>query len=247
MYNLLIALAAGSAAFMGGWLFVNTVVSGIIPGTLVLFITYFMLARRTGRKLQALMEQAMAEFQAQRVEKGRKMIESGFALGRWQFMVSGQLHAQLGAIAYMQRDFKSARTHLSKSWGRNWHAQAMLSCIDHREKKHSDAIERMGKAKGGGKKDPLYWGLYAFLAKEGGDSTRALQVLGEALKKHENSDALKTQDYAYRNKKKFKPKAFAPTWYQFFPEQMPRSMQMAYGQAQQGQRRGGYSFPHPRR
>ena len=60
MYNLLIALAAGSAAFMGGWLFVNTVVSGIIPGTLVLFITYFMLARRTGRKLQALMEQAMA-------------------------------------------------------------------------------------------------------------------------------------------------------------------------------------------
>ena len=189
----------------------------------------------------------MAEFQAQRVEKGRKIMEQGFALGRWQFMVDGQIHAQLGAIAYLQRDFKTARVHLSQTWTRNWHAQAMLSCIDHREKKHEDAVVRMEKAKGGGKKDPLYWGLFAFLAKEGGDATRALQVLGEGLKKHEHSEALKAQDSAYRNKKKFKPKAFAPTWYQFFPEQMPRSMQMAYGQAQQGQRRGGYSFPQPRR
>ena len=246
MYNLLISLMAGALAFLGGLLYVD-LVAGIIPGTLVLFITYFMLARRTGRKLQALMELAMAEFQNQRLERGRKLIESGFALGRWQFMVNGQLHSQLGAISYMQRDFKTARTHLSQAWTRNWQAQAMLSCIDYREKNHEKAVSRMEKAKGGGKKDPLYWGIYAFLVKEGGDGSAALQIIGEGLGKHANSDALKAQDHAYRNKKKFKPKVFAPSWYQFFPEQMPRSMQMAYGEAQHGQRRGGYSFPQPRR
>ena len=245
MINLSIAIAAALVAFLAGYQ-INPV-AGYVPGVLVLFVTYFILARRTGRQLQALMEGAMAEFQAQRVEKGRKIMESGFALGKWQFMIKGQIHAQLGAIAYLQRDFKQARQHLSQTWRRNWHAQAMLSCIDHREKNHSEAVERMEKAKGGGKKDPLYWGLYAYMAKEAGDTTRALQVLGEALKKHNHSEGLKAQDHAYRNKKKFKPKAFAPTWFQFFPEQMPRSMQMAYGQAQQGQRRGGYSFPQPRR
>ena len=158
MYNLLIALALGAAAFVGGWRWLNSLTAGVIPGTLVLGIAYFYLARRTGRQLQALMETAMAEFQAQRVEKGRKIVEAGFALSRWQFMVEGQLHAQLGAIAYLQRDFKTARTHLSKTWTRNWHAQAMLSCIDHREKKHQDAVERMEKAKGGGKKDPPDYG-----------------------------------------------------------------------------------------
>jgi len=245
MYNLLIALVAGTLVLLAG----STVnpVAGFIPGSLVLIIAYFFLARRTGRKVQALMEAAMVEFQAQRVEKGRKIMESGFALGRWQFMVKGQIHARLGGIAYAQRDFKTARVHLTETWSRNWQAQAMLSCIDHREKKHSDAIDRMGGAKGGGKKDPLYWGLYAYLAKEAGESTQALQILGEGLKKHENSSALKTQDQAYRNKKKFKAKAFAPNWYHYFPEQMPRSMQMAHGQAQHGQRRGGYSFPQPRR
>jgi hypothetical protein len=272
MYNLLISIAVGVVLFVVTGLIGGNWLTGIIPALLGLGIVYFLLARRTGQQLQAIMERAMLEFQAlegmqpprtqreanrmmalqkEKVAKGRAIMEEGFALSRWQFLVDQQIHAQIGAIEYMQQRYEPAREHLEKAWSRHWQAQAMLACMDHRDGKLDEALARMEKADGAGGSDALFWGIYAWIAYKGNKRDRALSVLSAGLKKHENSGALKGMSKALANKKPVRMDAFAPGWYQFFPEDMPQSKQMAANSKKHGnppnQRRGGYSFPHPRR
>jgi len=243
MYNLAISIGIAVVAFVAGWLGVGNWLAGFVPAMLALSIAYVLLARRTGKQLEALMQDSMKEFQARRIEKGRKILESGFALGRWQFLVDAQVHAQIGTIDYMQGNFREARKHLEKSWSRHWMAQALLATVDFREKKIEDALKRMDKLTGPGGKDPVFWGLYAHMLLETGDRDKALAMLAKGLEKNAGSDALKAMADAVRNKRKVKMKAFAPAWYQFFPEDMPRTMMMQGQQTRPGQ----YTPPMPRR
>ena len=245
MYNLAIALGIAVLAYaltaaVAGWL------AGFVPGLLAAGIAYYLLARRTGQQLEALMQKAGEALQGGRIDEGRAIIEQGFALGKWQFLVAEQLHAQLGAIDYLQRRFDKARPHLEKSWSRNWMSQAMLACVDHREGKHDAALARMEKTVGPGEKDPTFWALYCWLAMEAGDTDRALRVVSQGLGKTGNSAALSALADSLRNKKRVKPQKlftpFAPGWYQFFPEHMPPAQmaQMA------GVKAPGYAYPQPR-
>lgn len=272
MYNLLISIAVGIVLFVVTGLIGGNWLAGIIPALLGLGIVYFLLARRSGQQLQAIMERAMAEFQAleghpqprtqreanklmalqkEKIAKGRAIMEEGFKLSRWQFLVDQQIHAQIGAIEYMQQNYDTAREHLEKAWSRHWQAQAMLACMDFRDKKIDEALTRMEGADGAGGSDALFWGIYAWIACKGGQRDRALSVLSAGIKKHEGSAALKGMQKALANKKPVRMDAFAPGWYQFFPEDMPQARQAAANAKKHGtapnQRRGGYSFPHPRR
>lgn len=272
MYNLLISMTIAAVLFVVTGLIGGYWLTGIIPALLGLGIAYFLLARRTGQQVQAIMERAMGEFQAldgiapprnqkeanrltalqqEKVTAGRAIMEEGFKLAPWQFLVKQQIHAQIGAIEYMQQRYDAAREHLDKAWSRHWQAQAMLACMDFRDKKIDEALGRMDKADGAGGSDALFWGIYAWIAYKGNKRDRALEILSKGLKKHENSAALKGMQKALANKKPVRMDGFAPGWYQFFPEDMPQSRQMAANAKKHGnppnQRRGGYSFPHPRR
>jgi len=272
MYNLLISIAVGAVLFVVTGLIGGSWLAGAIPALLGLGIVYFLLARRSGQQLQAIMERAMAEFQSleghaqprtqreanqlmalqkEKIKAGRAIMEEGFKLSRWQFLVDQQIHAQLGAIEYMQQNYDTARGHLEKAWSRQWQAQAMLACMDFRDRDIDAALTRMKATEGPGGSDALFWGIHAWIAYKGGQREEALAVLSRGLEKHEGSAALKGMKKALANKKPVRMDAFAPGWYQFFPEDMPQAKEAAanarkHGQAP-NQRRGGYSFPHPRR
>lgn len=272
MYNLLISIALGLVAGLAGGVIVGQAIAGIIPGVLVAVIAYFLLARRTGQQLQAIVAQAMTEFQAlqnvqpprtpaeaqrlrnlqlEKIEKGKEILRTGFALGPWQFLINEQLHAQIGAIDYMQMSWGEARESLDKAWSRNWQAMAMLSCLDYREKKHGEALQRMEAMKLTARKDPLYWGLYAWLSLKAGKRDDAVRVANEGLTHCEGSEPLTQMAAALANKKPVHVEGFAPGWYQFFPEQSPQYRQAEKQSKKHGKppnvRRGGYSFPHPKR
>ena len=241
MYNLLIALGIGVAGYLlgaglAGW------AAGFVPGLLALFIAYFLLARRTGKQFEALATEAMGHFEKGKVDLGKATLERGFALAPWQFLIAKQIHAQLGAIAYMQRNFKVARPHLEKSWTRQWNAMAMLSVLDHREGKTKDALDRMARTRGPGSKDAVFWGLYAWLALQANQKDLALQVLAEGIKKLPDSEPLKTMRDAIANSRKVKMTGFGQAWYQFYPEDIPREQLAAAAQ-----KKGVYSYPQPRR
>ena len=61
MYNLLITLGIASAFFALGMVVAGTLVAGFVPGLIALVISYFLLARRTGKAFQLVAERAAAE------------------------------------------------------------------------------------------------------------------------------------------------------------------------------------------
>ncbi len=248
MYNLLISLGVAGLAFgigaaMGQWVY------GFAPAMLVLPVVYFLLARRTGQQLEVIMTRAGAELQAGRLKPAREIIETGYALGPWQFLITQQIHAQLGALEFMQRNYKQARPLLEKAWKRNWQAQGMLGILDARAGKHDEALVRLGKASLLAKREPLYWALTCWLLLDAKRVDEAQRKVVEGLETVENSKSLKELQTAIANDKlkRFRwDRAFGQTWYQFFPEQ-------AQAQAQRGQAandprmRNRKTFPQPRR
>lgn len=242
MINLLIAIGSAAAAFIVGMAVGGHWIAGFLPGMLVLFIVYFVLARRTSSKLQALMEEAGKAIQRQNVAEARRLLELGRPLGRWQFLVQGQIEAQLGALAYLERDWGRARTHLDKAFSRNWMAQGMLAAMDLREKNAATGVERLEKASGFAKKEAMFWGLYAYVLVESKQQDKALEVVARGLKVMPENEGLKGLQQAISNKRrKLKMGTlFGNQWYTFFPEQFPvRRYQQAAVQ--------GRGFPQPRR
>lgn len=270
MYNLLIALGVGSLGFLLGWYGGNTWVAGIFPAFILLLVSYFFLARRTGQQLEAIMRRAMAEVealkpeklaalaqrtrsekavreaQANALQKVRAIMQEGFALAPWQFLVASQLHAQIGALDYQEGNYEEARKHLSKTWTRNWMAQVQLAAIEWRDGKKTEALKRLDNAKGGGEKEALFWGVFAWMALESGDKDRALQLLSQGLKKLPGNKPLVEMADALRNQRKFQPRVFGDAWYQFFPEQISEAEKRAMAERFM-QPKGVYRPPVPRR
>ena len=242
MYNLLIALGIAGDFFALGMVVAGTLAAGFVPGLIALLIAYFMLARRSGRAFQTIAERAAAEFQQSRFEPGMKLMESALAMSKWQFGIAGQVHGQMGMLLYMQRKWGPARKHLEQAWKRDWRSRTMLAALDHREGKKDSALDRMAGLISHGGKDPVFWALYAYIAVEAKKRDIALDVLNQGIKKCKDSPGLKELQQSVANKRKLKMKAFAPTWFQYFPEQMPRSMMTQYAQQQ-----GGMRYPQPRR
>ena len=240
MINLLLALGIALATFLLGWTVGGVWIAGFVPAILALVVAYVLLARRTGNRLQAMMEQVTALLKKQRVDEAKALLESARALGRWQFLVGAQVDAQLGALAYFEKDWAKARRYLARAWSRNWQAQGMLAALDFREGKVDAALGRMKKSEGPGRKEALFWGLWAYLLVETGRRDEALAVLGRALKALPSSEPLKALQQSVSNDKKVRMKVFGPAWYSFFPEQIP--IQRMAAQAPRGR-----GFPQPRR
>lgn len=248
MYNLLISLAVAGLAFgigaaMGQWVY------GFAPALLVLPVVYFLLARRTGQQLEAIMTKAGAELQQGRIKQARETIEAGYALSPWQFLIEQQINAQLGALEYMQRHYKKARPLLEKAWKRNWQAQGMLAVMDARAGKHDEAIARLDKAALLAKREALYWGLIVWLLLNAKRVDEAQRKVVEGLDVVENSKALKELQTAIANQKmkRFKwDRVFGQSWYQFFPESAQQAA-MRGPSANQPNMHGRKTYPQPRR
>jgi hypothetical protein len=242
MYNLLIALGVGALAFGVGVLVTGATVAGIVPAVLASGIAYFLLMRRSGKQLAVISEQAMAIFQDKMAtartpqqqkaifQEGKAVLEQGFALGRWQFMVAPQIHAQLGTLSYMQQDFAAAREHLTKGDSllaryTAWQPMAMLALVEHRDGDTAAAIKRLQGLSVPGSRDPLYWGILAFLAHRDKQTDVALKAVSDGLDKHADSQPLQTLADQLRNKKRLTPEVFGQGWLQFFPEDAQRVFQ----------------------
>lgn len=239
MYNLLIAIAIAAVAFALGTVTVGSWIAGVVPAVLALGIAWFLLARRTAAQLQALMDQVTVALKRQRLDEARRLLEGGRRLGRWQFLVGAQMDAQLGALAYMERDFRKARPHLEKAFSRDWSAQSLLAALDFREHHVDAAVKRLEKVSTFARKEAIYWGLYAYILLESKRREEAMAVLARGLKVLPSSEALKSMQISVSNDKKVRMKAFGQAWYTFFPEQIPvRRMQVAPP---------GRGYPPPRR
>ena len=246
MYNLIISLVAASVAFVVGAQF-GSWTAGIIPALIALAAAWIVLVRRTSKQLEGIMGAAGKEFEAGRVESGKRLIESARPLAKWQFLLEEQIDGQLGAVEYMQRNYKAARPLLEKGGARSWNSQGMLAAMDIRTNNRSKAVKRMLGVKKVGKKDPIMWGVLAYACVQDGQVDLALESINEALggKELAESGPLKAIQGSLQNGKAKKikwAKTFGQPWLMYFPEQA--TAKMMQGQMYAGNRK---TYPMPRR
>jgi tetratricopeptide (TPR) repeat protein len=223
MYNLLIAIAVGVAVSLA--LALGTefgLAAAIFPGVLATAIVYFVLARRTWKKLEALFAAMQREVQAQKFDKAVQTLQAGFAMAPWQFLVASQLHSNIGVLLYLKQDMDAALPHLEKSFSRNWVARGMLGAARYRKRDLDGTTKVLDDAVKSNKKEGVLWSLYAWILEKEGRHEQAIAVLGRAVQANPSDEKLKTSLQALQNGKKLKlGKLYAEQWFQFMLERPP--------------------------
>lgn len=237
MINLLISLGL-SAAVTGIFLALGFAVwASILPAFFVFVAANFLLARRIGRKVQAIAAEAQKELAAQHFDKGVKTLESAFQYARWQFFIGAELHANVGVLYFSLKKPKEARPHLEKAGPRGAaaaRAKTMLAVLQFQEKDIAGMKATFEKALLANKKDVLAWAAYGWCLDKQDLHDEAIAVFVRASEANPTDERLKNSLTALRNKKKLKMRPYGLEWYQLFLEHPP--MDLAMGQQNGGRR-----------
>ncbi len=230
MINLVLSLAAGIVIAAAVRLSGFSLIAGIIPGTLVFLGSYVALAYRTGKLLQSVMALVQSELssmppnpkeQKVRAEKIIKMLEAALPLGKWQFMVEGEIHGQIGMIKYLFKDHDGALASFLKTHGRNFYARAFQAAIYFQRKEFAAMEKSFEEAVVAGKKEGIVWAAYAWCLAQNKDADKAIKVLARGVEANPSDEKLKAALTAMQNDKKLKMKAWEPMWWQFGLEAPP--------------------------
>lgn len=223
MYNLVISIAIGivvSVALALGTEF--GIAAAVFPGVLALVVAYFLLARRTWKKLEALFEGMQKDVQARKFEKAVATLQGGFVLAPWQFLVAAQLHSNIGMLLYLRDDLEAALPHLEKSFSRHWIARGMLGVARYRKRDLAGARKVFDEAVKANKKEGVLWSAYAWILEKEGHHEDAIAVLSRAVAANASDDKLKSSLQALQNGKKLKlGKLYGEQWFQFLLERPP--------------------------
>ena len=184
-------------------------------------VAYVLLARRTMKQLEAVMASAQKELAGRRIEKAVAILESAFPLARWQFLVGSQLHGQIGALLYVQKEFEEAEPHLRKSFVKMGTARAMLGAQHFRRKEWKEMESVFDAALRANKGESLLYAVYAFCEDKRGERKKAIEILQKGVSEVKSDERLKTLLGRLQNDKRMKLEAFGEQWYQFWLETPP--------------------------
>ncbi len=233
MYNLLIALAAGLVVAAAVLLAHLPWYAALVPGFLAFAGAFLLLTRRVGKRVKAIMDQAQKELsiqpsnpreRQQRIDKAVKTLKSALVWDKWQPFIGAEIHAQLGIVQYMVKDYVQAEPHLRKASPRNGLAQGLLAALHYQRKEYPQMELAFEGAVKGQKKEGVLWAAYAWCLVQRKERDKALQVMNRAVTANPNDEKLKAGLVALQNDKKLKMKAWEPLWWQFGLETPPEMM-----------------------
>jgi tetratricopeptide (TPR) repeat protein len=242
MYNIAISISASTAVY-----FILSYVTGyyqwgILGGLASFFGLNYLLAKKVIKKVEGLMNQVTKELQNQKFDKAIKTLKSGYPLGNWQFFVRPQLDAQIGTIHYLMNEDENAFLYLKKGFAKHWVAMGMLAVLYMKKKDKEMMVKTFEKAIKSTPKEGFLYSLYAYCMLKEGNRDKALEILGQGLKKLPDDEKLKANHTAVANKEKMKMRNYGELWMQFYLEKGPQAAQKVphYMQAlaqSQGRRR----------
>lgn len=231
MRNLALALGVGVllalALYLPGWLKLG---EAIVPGVIAIVVAYFVLARRTLKKVEAIFVEAGNALQAMppRFDQGIAVMQRAYAYAPQQFGIKSQVDTQIGVVYFLQQEYNKALPYLERSYRfGHWMGGAMLAVIHYKKKNHDEMRRTLDYVCKRARKQGLVWNLYAYLLMQIGDKDRAQQVLIDGLKHTKDDPRVKDSLLAIQNGKKIKMKAYKEQWYQFHLERPPAQYQMA--------------------
>ena len=221
MYNLIISAAAALlvalliifAAGLPWW-------AGVLAALVVFLGSFLLIARAITKKLEAIMEPAMKDIQAQRFEKGIRDLKSALVYAKWQIYVESQINSAIGMVYFIRREFSTAFPYLEKGFFKNWMTMGMLAVTYMKRNKRDLMRETFDKAVLASPKESLLWSLYGYCLNECGESVKACEVLAKGLAKLPGDENLKQNLELVREGKKMKMKGYGEMWLQFHLESM---------------------------
>jgi tetratricopeptide (TPR) repeat protein len=244
MINLLIALGAGVLVVGLVKALGFSLIAGIIPGTIVFLAVFVVLGRRSFTQLQTIVATVQAELsgmtankkdQLARSEKAIKMLEASLPLGKWQFLIEGEIYGQIGMIKHLFKDADGALAAFKKASARNYFAKAMQGAIYFQKKDFAAMKESFEAAVKYGNKEGLTWAAYAWCLAQNKQSDEALKVLARAVEANPSDEKLKKALSALQNDKRLKMSPWEPMWWQLGLESPPMQQPQFAGV---GRRRG---------
>ncbi len=247
MYNVLLSLAL-SLLTLGLNLLWLKPMAAAIPAIFVFGIALFFLTRRISKILEVEMEAIVPLLQARKVDEARAHLDAVRAkYGRWQFLLDGQVAAQVGMIDYLQMKWDDALPRLEKGRWRNWAAILCIGLIHHRKGDKTKAYEEFANAASSSSTEAMIYLVWVTVLTRDGKRKEALDALAQAKTAMPENDLIKRLHKTVANKKKINTKTFPQTWYQFFPEEMLKQHMIKGRQQQMAQapqpKFGGRSAP----
>ncbi|GAW67822.1 TPR domain-containing protein [Geoanaerobacter pelophilus] len=222
MYNLLISAGAAVAVFL-----IVSLSAGFqywwaagLAALLVFLGSFLVISRIVTKKLEAIMEPAMKDIQAQRFEKGLRDLKSALRFGKWQIYVESQINSAIGMVYFVRRDFSTAFPYLEKGFFKNWVTMGMLAVTYMKRNKHDKMKETFDKALMGSPKESLLYALYAYCLNEIGETVKGCEVLAKGVSKLPGDENLKQNLELLREGKKMKMKGYGEMWLQFHLESL---------------------------
>ncbi len=245
MINLGISLALAAVVFVLVKLAGFPTYAGAIPATIVFLGTFVVLGRRTFTQLQKLMGDVQNELQKlppnakerkNRVDAVVKKLEGALPLGKWQFLVEGQIYGQIGMLKYLFEDYDGAKAAFAKANPRDHYVKAMEGALAYKRKDYPAMEKSFEAAVTHGKKEGLMWATYAWCHFQLKEKDKAMKILARGVEQNPSDEKLKAALTALQNDKKLKMSAWEPAWWQFHLEPPPVQQQVMF----QGGRRARY-------
>jgi predicted Zn-dependent protease len=230
MINLVVSLVAGLVVAVAIKLAGFPLLAGVIPGTVVMLAIFIVMGRRTFTQLQTIMQQVQAELssmtanqkeQKVKVEKAIKLLETALPLGKWQFLVEGQIWAEIGTLKFLFKDHPGASEAFAKATPRHFMAQAMKASMAFQKKDMATTEACFEEAVKHGKKESLMWAAYAWCLVQNKEGDKAMRVLARGVEANPSDDKLKKALTDLQNDKRLKMKAWEPMWWQLGFEAPP--------------------------
>ncbi|GFO56042.1 hypothetical protein GMSM_30490 [Geomonas sp. Red276] len=236
MYNFIISGVAAVVAF-----FIVCLASSfsywwaaLLVALVVFAGTFLLIARTVTKKLEAIMEPAMKDIQAQRFEKGIRDLKEGLKYAKWQIYTESQINSAIGMVYFVKREFSTAFPYLEKGFFKNWVTMGMLGVTYMKRNKHDKMKETFDKAIMASPKESLLYSLYAYCLNEIGDNVKACEIMAKAQSKLPGDENIKQNLELLREGKKMKMKAYGEMWLQFHLE--PIGVLQKQAMAQMGKR-----------
>jgi tetratricopeptide (TPR) repeat protein len=230
VYTIIISVLAGIVigtvyTLLGLW---KTWAMGIILGTLGALGCFMILSRVLARRFEPAFLQAQKQIQSGANQLALHTLESLLPLGRWQIMLTGQIYAQMGLLAYAMEKEDQAKAFLEKAALRAPDARLALAAIQFRRKQYDEAFETLDVALRANKKQVLLYNVYAYMLYKQGKREEAQKQLQKCLKIEPSNESTKDNLSRLQNDKKLNMKRFGIQWYGLKLEKMPASMRQ-YG------------------
>lgn len=202
---------------------------GIVLFVLVSLASFVLISRALARRLEPQLLGIQKHVQANQVQLAIQQLEALLPLGRWQILLEGQIHAQIGLLTYAMGNTERAEKHLEKAGYRATEAQVAYAALLYRTNRWGKAREILDAAIRLNKKQIMPYHVYAWLLLKEGDRDAAIAKLLAAQKVEPSNESTLENLSRLQNGKDLSMKRFGMVWFGLQLERPPKTMGIAPG------------------